>query len=195
MNAGRLNSPTLIEHGSPKCPGLASDLLKVCGKLGSGNGACLVTVIGCWCQHIFSYSKQCEPSQTLTKGAAGIFRPVQTGYCGIDLLEATMYQKLLTLIRHATGIALAAILLCSFSSVATRATTVDSINAAVVANAEERENTTPTGWWVYSGQTETQINAFASANNARVVDISVEAQDERMCSTPLQLAPSCRLVV
>jgi hypothetical protein len=43
------------------------------------------------------------------------------------------------------------------------------------ANADDRENTTPTAWWVYSGQTAADIANTLSADNARIVDITVES--------------------
>lgn len=40
--------------------------------------------------------------------------------------------------------------------------------------ADDRSDTTPTGWWVYTGQTAAQIVSFCSANNARLIDLSVD---------------------
>jgi hypothetical protein len=51
----------------------------------------------------------------------------------------------------------------------------------IVVSADDRENATPTAWWVFSGQTVADASAFISANNARIVDIQLEA-----VATPLR---------
>ena len=43
------------------------------------------------------------------------------------------------------------------------------------ASPDDRENSTPVAWWAISGQTDADVNAFFSANNARLVDIQLEA--------------------
>ncbi len=45
----------------------------------------------------------------------------------------------------------------------------------VITSSDDRENATPTGWWVYSGQTVADITNFINTNNARIVDIYLEA--------------------
>jgi hypothetical protein len=42
------------------------------------------------------------------------------------------------------------------------------------ARADDRSSTTPTGWWVYTGQTAAQINTVCATYNARLSDLSVE---------------------
>ena len=49
------------------------------------------------------------------------------------------------------------------------------MRAPTVVNTDDRENSTPTGWWVYSGQSPTNITNFIIANNARIVDLYVES--------------------
>lgn len=45
----------------------------------------------------------------------------------------------------------------------------------VITSSDDRENATPTGWWVYSGQTVTDVINTINNNNARIVDIYLEA--------------------
>jgi hypothetical protein len=45
----------------------------------------------------------------------------------------------------------------------------------VITNSDDRENATPTGWWVYSGQTVTDVVNTINTDNARIVDIYVES--------------------
>jgi hypothetical protein len=45
---------------------------------------------------------------------------------------------------------------------------------AAPAHADDRSSTTPTGWWVYTGQTPAQISSFVATNSARLIDISVD---------------------
>ncbi|MBI5877689.1 MAG: serine hydrolase [Chloroflexi bacterium] len=46
--------------------------------------------------------------------------------------------------------------------------------APAVAGVDDRENSTPTGWSVYSGQTVANIVAYYGSNNVRIVDLDVE---------------------
>jgi hypothetical protein len=46
---------------------------------------------------------------------------------------------------------------------------------SVITSSDDRENTVPTGWWVLSGQTVADITNFINTNNARIVDIYLEA--------------------
>lgn len=48
-------------------------------------------------------------------------------------------------------------------------------NVPAVVNTDDRENSTPTAWWVYSGQSITDATNFINANNARIVDLYVES--------------------
>ena len=43
--------------------------------------------------------------------------------------------------------------------------------APVAAGVDDRDNTTITGWWVYTGQTASDVLNFAVTNNARIVDL------------------------
>jgi hypothetical protein len=52
---------------------------------------------------------------------------------------------------------------------------VDSKATAIVTSSDDRDNATPTGWWDFSGMTDTDINNFVVNNNARPVDIQLEA--------------------
>jgi hypothetical protein len=45
---------------------------------------------------------------------------------------------------------------------------------AAVGPADDRQMTTPTSWWTYSGVTATQVGNLLSANNARLTDIGVD---------------------
>lgn len=45
----------------------------------------------------------------------------------------------------------------------------------LVSPPDDRENSTQTGWFVYQHQTAQNISDFIAANNARLVDISIEA--------------------
>lgn len=45
----------------------------------------------------------------------------------------------------------------------------------VITSSDDRSNATPVAWWVWSGQTTSDINAFQSANNARVVDLAIDS--------------------
>jgi hypothetical protein len=48
-----------------------------------------------------------------------------------------------------------------------------SANAAV-GPADDRQLTTPTSWWRYTGVTATQVSSLLSANKARLTDIGVD---------------------
>jgi hypothetical protein len=52
---------------------------------------------------------------------------------------------------------------------------IDPSTSSVIVSSDDRENTTPTAWWVFSGQTVSDITTTLSANNARIVDIYLEA--------------------
>ena len=45
----------------------------------------------------------------------------------------------------------------------------------VITSSDDRENATPTGWWVYSGQTVADVTNIINTNNVRIVDIYLEA--------------------
>ncbi len=45
----------------------------------------------------------------------------------------------------------------------------------IITSTDDRNNATPTAWWVYSGQTLTDITNFVNANNARLVDLSIDS--------------------
>ena len=45
----------------------------------------------------------------------------------------------------------------------------------IVTSSDDRENATPTAWWVWSGQTVSDILNFATTNNARVVDLAIDS--------------------
>jgi hypothetical protein len=45
----------------------------------------------------------------------------------------------------------------------------------IVTSSDDRDNATPTGWWVYSGQTVTDTLNFVTANNARIVDLAIDS--------------------
>ncbi len=47
--------------------------------------------------------------------------------------------------------------------------------AAAAASSDDRENTTPTAWWTYAGQTVADVTNTLTANNARIVDLNIEA--------------------
>ena len=55
----------------------------------------------------------------------------------------------------------------------------------VITNSDDRENATPTAWWIYSGQTATDVVNTINTNNARIVDIYLEslAQPRRFTVT------------
>ncbi len=46
---------------------------------------------------------------------------------------------------------------------------------SATVNTDDRENTTPTAWWIYSGQSVADVTNFVNANNARVVDLNIDA--------------------
>jgi hypothetical protein len=47
--------------------------------------------------------------------------------------------------------------------------------SAVLAHAEDdNENTTPTGWWIYAGQSVNDINSTLRSDNARIIDIAAD---------------------
>ena len=46
---------------------------------------------------------------------------------------------------------------------------------SIVTSSDDRENATPTAWWVYSGQTVSDIVNTINNDNARIVDIYLEA--------------------
>ncbi|MFN8595972.1 MAG: serine hydrolase [Anaerolineae bacterium] len=52
---------------------------------------------------------------------------------------------------------------------------IGQLDPDVITSSDDRSNATPVVWWVWSGQTTTDILNFASANNARVVDISIDS--------------------
>jgi hypothetical protein len=54
-------------------------------------------------------------------------------------------------------------------------TLVAAIGARPAIADEERTLTTPTGWWWLYGVSESDINTFTAANNARVIDIDVSS--------------------
>jgi len=45
---------------------------------------------------------------------------------------------------------------------------------AAVGPADDRQMTTPTSWWTYSGVPATQVGNLLSANHARLTDIAVD---------------------
>ena len=45
----------------------------------------------------------------------------------------------------------------------------------VITSTDDRNNATPTGWWVYSGQSLADISNFVNANNARLVDLAIDS--------------------
>ncbi len=45
----------------------------------------------------------------------------------------------------------------------------------VITSTDDRNNAAPTGWWVYSGQSLADIGNFIAANNARIVDLSIDS--------------------
>jgi hypothetical protein len=45
----------------------------------------------------------------------------------------------------------------------------------VITSSDDRENATPTGWWIYSGQSASDILNFVTTNNARVVDLTIDS--------------------
>ena len=49
----------------------------------------------------------------------------------------------------------------------------NSPEAPFVAGVDDRDNTAPAIWWIYTGQTDADIASFISANNARIVDMDV----------------------
>lgn len=55
----------------------------------------------------------------------------------------------------------------------------------MITNSDDRENATPAGWWVYSGQTVTDVVNTINNNNARIVNIYLEslAQPRRFTVT------------
>src|SRR5258706_15912450 len=46
--------------------------------------------------------------------------------------------------------------------------------SASTGPADDRQMTTPTSWWTYSGVTATQVGNLLSANHARLTDIGVD---------------------
>jgi hypothetical protein len=40
---------------------------------------------------------------------------------------------------------------------------------------DDYDNDTPTGWWAYNGETPAQVSSLLTANNARLIDISVDS--------------------
>jgi CubicO group peptidase (beta-lactamase class C family) len=48
------------------------------------------------------------------------------------------------------------------------------VSAAGVKAQDDNENSTPTAWWVYSGQSMSEISNTITTKNARVIDISVD---------------------
>jgi hypothetical protein len=45
---------------------------------------------------------------------------------------------------------------------------------AAVGPADDRQKTTPTSWWTYTGVTAAQVNSYRTANGARLTDIQVD---------------------
>ena len=45
----------------------------------------------------------------------------------------------------------------------------------VITSSDDRENATPTGWWIYSGQSTSDILSFVTTNSARVVDLTIDS--------------------
>jgi hypothetical protein len=45
--------------------------------------------------------------------------------------------------------------------------------SAAVGSADDRQLTTSTGWWTYTGVTGSQVSSLLSSNNARITDLSV----------------------
>jgi hypothetical protein len=41
--------------------------------------------------------------------------------------------------------------------------------------SDDYDNSTPTAWWVYTGQTAAQVSSLCSSLNARIIDISVDS--------------------
>lgn len=44
----------------------------------------------------------------------------------------------------------------------------------LAGGVDDRDNTTPTAWWIYTGQTATDVSNFLTANNARIVDLEAD---------------------
>jgi hypothetical protein len=44
----------------------------------------------------------------------------------------------------------------------------------IFTSSDDRENATPTAWWVYSGQTVTDVVNVITNDNARIVDLSID---------------------
>ena len=49
-----------------------------------------------------------------------------------------------------------------------------SPDAPLVAGVDDRDNTAITTWWIYTGQTVTDIVNIVNANNARIVDLDAD---------------------
>ena len=43
------------------------------------------------------------------------------------------------------------------------------------SSGDDNENTTPTAWWMYSGQTPAQVSNTITQDNARIIDITVDS--------------------
>ena len=59
--------------------------------------------------------------------------------------------------------------------VASGSAPIGQLDPDIVTSSDDRSNATPVGWWVWSGQTVSDILAFAGANNARVVDLAIDS--------------------
>jgi hypothetical protein len=58
--------------------------------------------------------------------------------------------------------------------VATWQAPVGNPGTTLVAGVDDRDNTTPTTWWIYTGQVVSDILDFVTANNARIVDLEAD---------------------
>ena len=44
-----------------------------------------------------------------------------------------------------------------------------------ISNTDDNQNSTPTAWWIFTGQSPTDVGNTITNDNARPVDISVDA--------------------
>jgi hypothetical protein len=49
-----------------------------------------------------------------------------------------------------------------------------NLDAPLAGGVDDRDNTTPTGWWIYTGQTVSDVLNFVTTNNARIVDLEAD---------------------
>ena len=100
--------------------------------------------------------------------------------------ENKMFRKSSFVVVLTVPVLLVLLLLSTwFASAGAPSATPRSPDTPAAVNTDDQENTTPTAWWVYSGQTVSDIVNTLTTHNARIVDIYVEslAQPRRFTVT------------